>query len=149
MTIAGCVVRAAVAFAALGTVACSHVGTSSSGLNTVTGEAWYVRTTNFLGLPVAKSVWYCAPPTDEPGHPICREAKLVILNPESEVRSSGESERDSTLIYTGDRKPEPEKPEPAEDADLEDAVEDEEEEESEDAGSDPQAPEPPETEGGD
>lgn len=57
-------------------VGCSHVGSSSAGLNTVSGEAWYVRTTTFLGLPVSNSVWYCAPPSEEDGHPLCREAKI-------------------------------------------------------------------------
>jgi hypothetical protein len=49
------------AIAALSVTGCSFVSSAAPGLQNATGEAWYVRTHTFLGIPVGSSVYYCPP----------------------------------------------------------------------------------------
>lgn len=49
--------------ALLGAGGCANV-TSAMGANVhATGEAWYVKTTTFLTLPVKSRIFYCPPST--------------------------------------------------------------------------------------
>ena len=54
---------------------CTNIASSRSGQTTVNGEAWYVKTTYFLVLPVGNTVYYCPPPQGR-GTPTCFEAKM-------------------------------------------------------------------------
>lgn len=65
---------------ALGLLASFSTGcaaiTSAQGGNTgETGEAWYVKTTQFYGLALSSKVFYCPAPASGPAQ--CKEAKMV------------------------------------------------------------------------
>lgn len=69
------VVRAVLAAAsALALGGCTYATSSVAGNTTVSGEAWYVRTTAVLFIPVGNSVFYCPPPTAGPV--TCTEAVM-------------------------------------------------------------------------
>ena len=59
---------ALVAVAASG---CSFVSSATPGMQNATGEAWYVRTHTFLGMPTGTTVYYCPPQGN-----VCTEAQI-------------------------------------------------------------------------
>ena len=96
--------------AALG--GCSHVSSSTAGRSNVSGEAWYVRTAWFLGIPVSTSVWHCPAPTSG-GPVVCAEARMHDQSEsEEEVLRRPSVPSEPTTIYTGDGTP-PKADEPA------------------------------------
>jgi hypothetical protein len=68
----------------LGVVGCKNIGTSRAPNTSVTGEAWYVKSTWFL-LTWKTQVFYCPAPTG-PGPATCIEA---IMHEEGEMPAGG------------------------------------------------------------
>jgi hypothetical protein len=52
---------------------CSAVTSAQPGATNTTGEAWYVRTSYFLALPIGTDVYYCS--KDNPAR--CTKAQIV------------------------------------------------------------------------
>ena len=46
-----------------GSTGCANVTSAMGASTTVTGEAWYVKTTSFFTLPVKSRVYFCPPAT--------------------------------------------------------------------------------------
>lgn len=63
--------------ALLGAIGCSNTTSSVSGVDSVNGEAWYVKTTSFAGLVFGSDVFYCPPPGSGPA--TCTQARMVPL----------------------------------------------------------------------
>jgi len=104
-------IRAGLLVLGLASAGCSYVTSSTAGLNSVNGEAWYVRTTTFFGLPVGSSIWYCPPPGEGAGHPLCSEARLHAVGNRHEAMNNRRKPADSTasegqLVYAGKKKAE-------------------------------------------
>jgi hypothetical protein len=56
--------------------ACTHVTSGMSSTSTTSGDAWYSKRTDFLGLPVDSAVYYC--PKETPTR--CTRAVMVPYN---------------------------------------------------------------------
>jgi hypothetical protein len=61
-----------------GSVGCAAVTSTMPSATNVTGEAWYIEGTGFMGFAFSSKVFYCPAPTAA-GPATCKEAKLVPL----------------------------------------------------------------------
>ncbi len=54
---------------------CANIGSAMGGNTSMTGEAWYVKTTTLGPLVLSSKVFYCAQPQAAAAQ--CKEAKMV------------------------------------------------------------------------
>jgi len=55
---------------------CASIGSAMGGSTSMTGEAWYVKTTGMGGMIFSSKVFYCPQPNTA-GPAQCKEAKMV------------------------------------------------------------------------
>lgn len=54
---------------------CANVGSAMGGNTSMTGDAWYVKTTTLGAFILSSKVFYCAQPQNAAAQ--CKEAKMV------------------------------------------------------------------------
>jgi hypothetical protein len=103
-------VKRLLAIAALAALAgCSNTTSSVSGVDSVNGEAWYVKTTSFVGLVFGSDVYYCPPPESGPAK--CTQARMVPFG-DAEAAAKVNVNSPSPQPKKDEPKPDPKKDEP-------------------------------------